>query len=236
MKARKYDAVVFDLFGTLVDGPYGQDSSRVAMANVLGVPASDFQKAWGQFRLQRDTGQLATVEKEIKAAMRWLGVEAKPDSIQAAKDIRYRSVRNSLEPRPGAIKLLEELRTSGYALGLISNCSSVVPELWSETPFNTLLDAAIFSASEGLVKPDTEIFSRAAARLGVPPELCVYVGDGESGELDGAAALGMTPWLLLLPHEDPPPVEGHAESVPRWRHRQLQSLGGVLDVLKAGHR
>ncbi len=30
--------------------------------------------------------------------MGWLGVEAKPHMIEAAKTIRYRSIRESLEP------------------------------------------------------------------------------------------------------------------------------------------
>ena len=202
------------------------------MANVLGVQPAKFQEAWRQFRSQRDTGQLTTVEAEIEAAMGWLGVGAKPRSIEAAKAIRYRSIRESLEPRPGAIRLLKALRTKGYTLGLLSNCSPEVPELWSETPFDALFDAAVFSASEGLVKPDKAIFTRAFNKLGVAPERCLYVGDGESDELDGAAGIGMTPWLLLLSHEDPPRNERHAVSVERWRHHHLRSLGAVLDVLE----
>ncbi len=225
--------MIFDLYGTLIDGPYKQESARVEMANELGVEPSEFQEAWRQFRLQRDTGQLTTVEAEIEAALGWLGVEAEPSGIEAAKAIRYRSIRESLEPRPGAIKLLDALRTKGYALGLLSNCSPEVPELWNETPFSTLFDAAVFSASEALVKPDKVIFARAVERLGVMPERCMYIGDGDSDELDGAADSGMTPWLLLLPHEDPPWNERHAASVERWRHRHLQSLAQVLDVLEA---
>ena len=190
---RKYDAVMFDLYGTLIDGPYRQESARVEMAGVLGVQPAEFQEAWRQFRTQRDTGHLTTVEAEIEAAMGWLGVEAKAHMIEAAKAIRYRSIRESLEPRPGAIKLLKALRTKDYALGLLSNCSPEIPELWSETLFGTLFDAAVFSASEGLVKPEKEIFTRAVKRLGVTPERCLYVGDGESDELDGAARIGMTP-------------------------------------------
>ena len=230
---RKYDAVMFDLYGTLIDGPYRQESARVEMAGVLGVQPAEFQDAWRRFRTQRDTGHLASVEAAIEAAMGWLGVEAKPHSIEAAKAIRYRSIRESLTPRPGAIKLLKALRTKDYALGLLSNCSPEVPELWSETPFGTLFDAAVFSASEGLVKPEKEIFTRAVKRLGVTPERCLYVGDGEGDELDGAAGIGMTPWLLLLSHEDPPPNQRHAESVERWRHHHLRSLAGVLDALEA---
>ena len=67
--------------------------------------------------------------------MGWLGVKAKPHAIEGARAIRYRSIRERLEPRPGAVELLKALRDQGYLLGLLSNCSPEVPELWSETPF-----------------------------------------------------------------------------------------------------
>ncbi len=229
---RKYDAVIFDLYGTLIDGPYGQESARVEMAKVLGVQPAEFEESWRRFRLQRDAGQLSTVETEIEAAMGGLGAEAKPHAIEAAKAIRYQSIRESLEPRPEAIELLKSLRTRGYKLGLLSNCSSEVPELWSETAFGTLFDATVFSASEQLVKPDKAIFTRAVDRLEVAPERCLYIGDGDSNELDAAAAIGMTPWLLLLSYEDPPRSAKHAESVERWRHRHLRSLAEVMDVVE----
>lgn len=63
------------------------------------------------------------------------------------------------------------------------------------------------------------------------PERCLYVGDGDRDELDGAATVGLTPWLLLLAHEDPPISERHKKSVERWRHHHLRSLEGVLDAL-----
>jgi len=228
-----YDAVIFDLYGTLVDGPLGQESARIDMANVLGVQPADFLAAWRKFRLERDTGQLSSVDAAIEAAMDLLGAEASPQSIEAAKSIRYRSIREALEPRAGAIRLLKTLKEKDYTLGLLSNCSPEVPELWSKTPFGTLFDATVFSASEGIVKPDRAIFRRVTERLGIPPNRCMYVGDGDNNELDGAADIGMTPWLLLLSHEDPPSNKPHAESIEKWRrHCHLRSFAEVLDVLE----
>ena len=124
---RKYDAVTFDLYGTLIDLPYRQLSAQVEMANILGVEADEFIEAWQQFRQLRDTGQLATVDSVIEAAMGWLGVKAKPHAIEGARAIRYRSIRERLEPRPGAVELLKALRDQGYLLGLLSNCSARGP-------------------------------------------------------------------------------------------------------------
>ena len=229
----KYEAVIFDLYGTLVDGPTGLEGARVEMARALGVDKAKFEFAWRHFRRQRDSGELGSVEAAIEAAMERLGIRANAEKIEAAKAIRYRSIREGLKPRPGAVDLLMEIRSKGHRLGLLSNCSCEVPELWSGTPFADLFEATVFSASEGLLKPEKALYILAAERLGVLPEQCVYVGDGGSDELDGASVVGMSPWLLLLPHEDPPTDEKHAASVERWRSRHLRSLPEVLGVLDA---
>ncbi len=123
------------------------------------------------------------------------------------------------------------MKSRGYRLGLVSNCSIEVPDLWGGAPFRGLFDTCVFSACEGLVKPDKEIYLRAVSRLEVEPERCLYVGDGESNELDGAAGVGMDPWLLLLSDEEPPRSQEHLEAVSGWRHRRLRSYSEVLDVL-----
>ena len=48
----------------------------------------------------------------------------------------------------------------------------------------------ISSAEEGLAKPEAEIYRRAAARLGLPPEACVFVDDYEAN-VRAAEELGM---------------------------------------------
>jgi putative hydrolase of the HAD superfamily len=62
-----------------------------------------------------------------------------------------------------------------------------------------LLDVQVFSVEVGICKPDPEIYLTACRRLGVEPRECVYVGDGGSRELTGAAAVGMTPVRLDAP-------------------------------------
>ncbi len=226
--ARKYDAVIFDLYGTLIDLPGRQERAR--MASTLGIDVDRFVEAWGRFRSQRDKG-LLTAEESIVATVDYLGVVVEPDAILAAKAVKYQIKRAQLAPRPDAISLLKWLKAQDYSLGLLSNCSIEIPELWSETPFASLFDTCVFSASEGLAKPDIEIFLRALSRLGISPQKCLYIGDGDDGELDGAARVGMTPWLLRLPHEDPRRSKSHLEAMGRWRHRNLGSFSEVLDVL-----
>ena len=165
------------------------------------------------------------------ATMDYLAVVVEPDAIRVARAIRYQSIRAQLAPRPGAINLLKTLAAQDYSLGLLSNCSIEIPELWSEPPFDSLFDTCVFSASEGLAKPDDEIFLLILSRLQIGAERCLYIGDGDNAELDAAARVGITPWLLRLPHEDPRRSKSHREGMARWRHRTLGSFSEVLNVL-----
>ncbi len=55
----KYSAVIFDLFGTLVDfGPPGEyERSITAMDNVLAAAKEDFQRLWTDTYRLRFTGE-----------------------------------------------------------------------------------------------------------------------------------------------------------------------------------
>jgi epoxide hydrolase-like predicted phosphatase len=54
----------------------------------------------------------------------------------------------------------------------------------------TVFDLLLFSAEEGIRKPDPEIYHRALARLGVAPEATIFVDDVPAN-IDSARAVGM---------------------------------------------
>ena len=60
------------------------------------------------------------------------------------------------------------------------------------------IDHPVFSSLAGLTKPDPRIFEMACDGLGVAPETCWYVGDGDSDELAGAEAIGMDAILVAM--------------------------------------
>ena len=62
--------------------------------------------------------------------------------------------------------------------------------------FAHLFDSAIFSSRERLKKPDPRIYQLACERLGVRPEDCLYIADGENRELAAAAKVGLHSVLI----------------------------------------
>jgi len=140
--------------------------------------------------------------------------------------VRVEYTRRELAPRPDAVATLTRLKEAGLKLGLISDCSSEVPLLWDETPFARLIQVPIFSATARLKKPDPRIYLLACERLGVSPEDCLYVGDGDSRELTGAAGVGMSPVLIKAPQHNAPKIDPDM-----WAGPPVSSLSEVLPIV-----
>lgn len=89
---------------------------------------------------------------------------------------------------PGVRAQLERLRRAGYLLGMASNNDGALRDQLRSVGILDLFPpgALMDSGLEGVAKPDPELPLRAARALGVPPALCLFVGDVD--RVDGAAA------------------------------------------------
>ena len=228
----KYDAVIFDLFGTLVDNTEFLDFSRSeynrTLSNVaatLSIPETDLLRLWSETVHERDAGLFPSMEEYFRHICREIGVEADLRQIARAVELRLEYLRSILLPRDHTVETLTELKASGYRLGLISDCSSEVPLLWPETPFAALLDGAIFSCEVKLTKPDPSIYRMVCDSLEVAPDRCLYVGDGGSSELTGAVEFGMDPVLIRAPYDT---VKGNRED---WKGTRISELNEVLELV-----
>lgn len=106
----------------------------------------------------------------------------------------YRTaIEESLEPIPGAVGLLEGLR-SEYRVGLLTDGpvdaqrAKLAALGWTD-----LFDATVVTGALGEPKPDPGAFAALADALDVPVEAVVYVGDHPENDVAGAAAAGMAP-------------------------------------------
>ncbi|HEU5214563.1 MAG TPA: HAD-IA family hydrolase [Gaiellaceae bacterium] len=125
--------------------------------------------------------------------------------------------RRALVPVDGALPTLGELRSRGLRLGLISNCSGDVVELWEESPFGSLFDVVVLSADVGVCKPDERIYRIALESLEAASDEAVFVGDGHSGELAGAEAVGMRAIQIGSHHP--------------WTGERIEDLREVLELV-----
>src|SRR4030042_3605401 len=194
----KYKAVIFDLVGTLVKNYTVRQHEWTLwqMAEILSAPRDEFIQLWYGTFTMRCLGELKTPEENVEYVCRELGVNISGSQVYEAALIRYTLTRDTMVPLPESIDMLSDLKEQGIKIGLVSDCSSEVPNIWPHTPFCSLFDITVFSCTEGVKKPDPRIYNLAADRLGVEPEDCLYIGDGSSNELTGAGAVGMPPVLI----------------------------------------
>jgi putative hydrolase of the HAD superfamily len=221
-----YSAVIFDLFGTVVDD-FAASAGQVheEMAAALGVPHNRFLQQWNRTLEMRIIGAFQTVEASIHHVLNTLDVRAGAEQVQKAVEIRMKSIAQALVPRSDAIETMVELKKRPMKLGLISNCSIEIPILWQETAFAHWIDTPIFSSVARLKKPDDRIFHLACEGLGLPAASCLYIADGEDYELSAAARAGLHAVLIRAPSR-----KSHNERCQEANEWQGDVISSLLEV------
>lgn len=215
--------MIFDLWQTLVRWPEEESREvRRLWSESLGIAGEQVEEAWNEpsFYRRRETGPIRAALEELQ---RTIGADADLEDVLAW---RLEVTRRALVPDPGVPETLHELGRRGVATAVISNCTEEVAVVWDETPFAGLVDAAVFSATAGCMKPEPEIYRLACDAIGVEPSDCLFVGDGANDELGGAERVGMRP-VLIHPPGGQPPWDGLA----RWKGLRVTSIQQVLELV-----
>jgi putative hydrolase of the HAD superfamily len=230
----KYKAVIFDLFGTLVDGysREGYYSALSEMVSILKAPKDEFIKLWMDTATRRVTGGFPNLVANIEYICGELKVPVTKSQLDLARWIRYDFVALALAPRPYAIETLSHLKSDGLKIGLVSNCSAEPPVIWPRTPFAPFFDVTVFSSVACLLKPDPRIFHLAVDQLKVVPQQCLYIGDGDDNELTGAAGVGMHPVLICAAPEESAEAIRSVPKIDDYECPRITSLQEVLNLVK----
>lgn len=162
----EYDAVVYDLDGTLVDLPVDWDAVARDAAAVLesqGVDASDAD-LWAMLDIADETGQRDAVETAI----------AKHECQGAECSTRLPAVDDLPESIPLAVCSL--------------NCEESCRLALSQHGIADRIDVVIGRDTVTTEKPDPEPLLTAIRRLGSDPEWTLFVGDSKRDELTAERA------------------------------------------------
>ena len=92
--------------------------------------------------------------------------------------------------------VLDELWRRGLVLGVISNSHRSLDTFREHFQLDSLVTAAVSSASHGYMKPHPSIFGAALEQAGVSPGEAAMVGDSLKADIEGAIASGMRGILL----------------------------------------
>lgn len=169
---RKYDTVIFDLDGTLLD--------------TLEDLADAVNYALRAYHMPGRT--LDEVRRFVGNGVRRLMELAVPDGsanplfeevFAKFKEYYGAHCNDKTKAYDGVPALLKELKDEGYALAIVSNkLDSAVKEL-SEIYFEGVVKVAIGERAGIAKKPAPDTVYEALKELGMPGESAVYVGDSE---------------------------------------------------------
>jgi HAD superfamily hydrolase (TIGR01509 family) len=177
------DAVVFDLFGTLLT--IEKRTLHREIHRHLGAP----RQAWA--RLVREELLLRSFSDADAFARRLVEALASgADAVVLCRKAVEAEVA-SIRVEPGVRSLLQFLRRRGHRLGILSNLASPHASAFRALGLADLVDAAALSCEEGIAKPDPEIYARLLSRLGVAAAHALSVGDSLSNDVEVPAALGL---------------------------------------------
>ncbi|WP_375485583.1 HAD-IA family hydrolase [uncultured Jatrophihabitans sp.] len=187
----RFEAVVFDFGGVIIDSPFEafaalERQAGVAPGSIRALNARNPDgNAWARIErgeIDADTF-VALFEREASAA----GVELPAGDVLASVT-RASSARHVA--RPVMLELLTELHERGLRLALITNNIRPLGDSGDVAWVFDTFDAVVESAVVGVRKPEPAIYRLALDALGVEPERAVMLDD-LGINLKPARALGM---------------------------------------------
>ncbi len=181
IELERVEGVIFDLDGTLLDsmGLWQRIDNEYLAGFGLKAPAD----------LQERIGGLSVTDTARYFKERF-GIKDGTDKIiadwraMAREEYRFR-----LPLKPGAEALVRAFAGAGCKLGIATtNYRELTEACLARHGILPLFSAIVTSADINRGKPDPEIFLKAAALMGVPPESCLVFEDMPAGILAGKNA------------------------------------------------
>ena len=181
----RFDVVLFDLDGTIVDsGWIILASYRHATTTVLGRDYPD------EVLLSR------VGAGDLEEQMREFDVERSDELARAYREF-YAPLHSELQAFPGMLELLRRLDEEGRTLGIVSAKRHDIVQLALDAlGFGETLDIVVGSDEAPRGKPHPDQIRLALNRLGADPDQTAYVGDAPfdvaAAKAAGVHAVGVT--------------------------------------------
>lgn len=195
--AQPIAAVLFDLGGTLTDGRDFQGWAEDARSLGLDVTPETLARAW-------ESVQPWLNRREDSPDALWRDVLSDAAATEVSADVVFKFIdRQGAKPIYGSLfsdvrRCLGVLDHSRKRMGIVSNSRSepAVRALLRNFNLEATFDTVVSSGTEGIRKPDSEIFRRALNRMGVAAQTALFVGDDVENDYNGAISAGLhAVWL-----------------------------------------
>ncbi|MEI6402390.1 MAG: HAD family phosphatase [Actinomycetota bacterium] len=202
MTSAAVDTVIFDLGGVLARNGRPKDIAKrypdhhpdTVMRVLMGDYGTDSDHPW--HRLERGEISLAEHRELTGALLIAAGIEPLPVPAPGTPRMRF-------EPNAPVVDLVNDLRSHGVRLGVLTNnVREFRPLWWDLLPFDDWFDDIVDSHEVGLRKPDPAIYQLALGRLGAVAERTAFLDDVATN-VDAATRVGI---VGVLVDDDPLPA------------------------------
>lgn len=202
-----FEAALIDLYDTLVWTDWARLGADIERRT--GLDPDRLGDAYEETQHARNSGAYGSAEGDIAAVLIAAGYEPKEDVVAEMLDVERAFLAAGVHLHDDAVPTLRQLRTKGIRTALVSNCDHASAAVAERLGLGEEVDASVLSYEVRSAKPEPGIYRVALHRLGVPPERAVFVDD-QAGFCDGAAALGITTFLIQRGGDpDPPEAKRH---------------------------
>jgi HAD superfamily hydrolase (TIGR01509 family) len=206
-------AVLLDLFETLVTESAGSIRRAGSLAAELGVDENGYRQQWRSLRPDIVRGR-CQFREALTQIVRTLGGRPDEDLVEQLWSERVRQKATVLRTvEADVLGALDALRDRGVKLAVVTNSFAEDVAGWESSPLRSYFDMMLPSCAIGIAKPNPEIYLLACRELGVAPSHALFVGDGADDELNGARSAGLHTcralWFLSrwsaasLAHDEP---------------------------------
>lgn len=227
------NAVVFDLYGTLIeDFPFDRQQDVLgAIARQFGIDEEIYRNEWQRIYPAHELGEPPSIREVIYQTCGQLGITPSDCSVSAASTTIQCFLASTLIPRYESYETLRLLKSRSIGIGMVSNATPGVPEVWYTMALSRFVDVSVFSCEVKVKKPSQEIYELVARDLKVPTNAVLFVGDGGNYELRGAREAGMKAILLRLHNGERLDPYGLFEESRTWMGHTIHDLHQVFDHL-----
>lgn len=169
---KKYETVIFDLDGTLLNTLEDLSDAVNYALREMGMP----ERSLEEVRKFVGNGVRRLMELSVPE-----GFDNPAFEETFAKFKEYYGVHCNDKTRAydGVLELIRELKNEGYALAIVSNKLDLAVKELSEIYFEGIIKVAIGEKEGVAKKPAPDTVYAALKALDMPAETAVYVGDSE---------------------------------------------------------
>lgn len=192
---KKYDVILFDLDGTVLDTLADLVNSVNHVLAEFGYPLRSTE----EIRSFLGNGIRKLMERALPGAVE---SERFEEILNCFREYYTAHCEEETKPYSGITSMIEKMKAEGITVGLVSNKNDGAVQALVKSFFPGIFDVVVGQQEPITPKPASDMVDFALKILGLPNERCLYVGDSEVDRMTAQNA-GMDCALVTWGFRDP---------------------------------